>query len=435
MRGALNRWSTGVAAAAAAALALTACSSSASSDSGGSGKSSGSRGGGSSEGTLATAPGFDGKTFTVGQLTVTAGPLAAAFADSSAGVAAYVDEVNAKGGIDGKYPIKILTRDHGYDASKVVQAYQSTKGQVAAYAWLTGTPMVNATRQLLKKDNILAFIASGDGKFVYQPNLMSITIPAQTLALDGVEYMLKKNGKDQTFCALGTEGALADVAKQTLEYARANLGVKTGPAVAVPAQGDPTPQIQQLKSAGCQVVLLNALISPVASTALSTSAQLGFEPTWLGNASSWGPLLNSSPIYDYAVKHMLVVSDSAPWSDTGAAMKQLVASQQQYAPKANPGLQFVWGYNNTAPLVQVLTQAVHDGDVSRAGILKASQKLTEIDTPTQYKRAWGTPEQRKLPTQFCILVPDKTAPGGAVGQACPSDSSAAVQAYPYPKAS
>lgn len=388
----------------------------------------------STAGGLKTGPGFDGKQFTVGVITVTSGPLASSFSDSSAGIEAYAADLNARGGIAGKYPVKIVTRDHGLDPAKAVQAYQATKNDVALYAWLTGTGIVNAVLPQLKSDNILAFVASGNGKFVYEPNTLSITVPSETLQLNGVDYLMKKRGKDQTFCSLGTEGELANGVAATLEYAKAHLGAKTGPSVAVPATGDPTPQIQQLRRANCDVVLLNALIIPVASTALSTAAQLGYEPTWLGNSSSWGPVLNSGPLYDYTVKNMLVVNDGLPWSDTSAEMATVVASQQKNAPKANPGIQFLWGYNNMAILEQVLTKAVETGDVSRPGIKAASESLTTLDTPTQFDRSWGKPNERGIPDKFCLLAPDNTAAGGTKAVECGIDAAEAALTYPYPKA-
>src|SRR5688572_18535993 len=77
-------------------------------------------------GAPAAVNGFDpaAGTITVGDILALSGPIAATAKEQLVGQQTWFDEINAKGGVAGKYKIKLVTADNQYNAQKSVQAYQ-----------------------------------------------------------------------------------------------------------------------------------------------------------------------------------------------------------------------------------------------------------------------------------------------------------------------
>ena len=99
------------------------------------GRSSGSAGGGgkSTNGVLSAAPGFDPatKTITLGVLTPTSTTAKLISDPLTAGNKVFFDALNAKGGIDGKYKVKLIVKDNKYgsgDNTATATAYSQIKG-------------------------------------------------------------------------------------------------------------------------------------------------------------------------------------------------------------------------------------------------------------------------------------------------------------------
>lgn len=386
------------------------------------------------------APGFDGKKFSIGVLTITAGPMAPASAPSSAGIEAYIQALNAKGGIAGKYPVELVVRDHAYDPAKSAQSYQAIKDQVAMFTWISGTPPVRAVLPSLTKDNILAIGGTTEGSLTLEEQLIPSGTPTETLLLDGVEYLLREGGSSQKVCGAAVEGAITKTVESISAYAKDKLGVTTGPVVSIGGQdANPTPAMQQLQREGCQIVMIQGIAVPFVSNVLSTAAKLGYEPKWVGVSSTWTKSLNSGPVYDYAHKNMTIVADDLLWGDTGHGNaeneKAMMAAHDKYTPKEGTDQQFSWGYNNAAITEQILTKAVETGDVSRAGLKKAEESLTKLNYPTQFDRPWGSGDKRGIPQEYSIFRPDSSGIGAVGILKYGERSSDKVLAYQFVKSS
>ncbi len=71
-------------------------------------------GGSGAGGKLATVAGFDGKTITLGILSPLSGPVAVIGEPLTAGNQVFFKALNAKGGIGGRYKVKLDTEDTLY---------------------------------------------------------------------------------------------------------------------------------------------------------------------------------------------------------------------------------------------------------------------------------------------------------------------------------
>ncbi|HVF79966.1 MAG TPA: hypothetical protein VNA28_16860, partial [Solirubrobacteraceae bacterium] len=107
-----------------------------------------------------------------------------------------------------------------------------------------------------------------------------------------------------------------------------------------------------------------------------------------------------------ALKGALVTSFSAPWDDPDApGMRQLVADHDKYEPGAPPSIYFALAYASGKVQAEILRKAIANGDLSRAGILKAKLNLGKVDlggvspSPT-YTEKGGPPSTKTLITRI-----------------------------------
>jgi ABC-type branched-subunit amino acid transport system substrate-binding protein len=378
------------------------------------GRDDDSSGGGGGDGELATAPGFDGKTFTWGMLTVTSGPVAQGAVGSIAGTQTAVEALNARGGIAGKYPVKLVLRDTAYDPSKTVQAYNSTKADVSAYATVFGTPPIKALVPQLRTDRIISVPGSFDGTLLREQPILLTSSPYETHVVTGVEYLRSQpGGADKKVCGAGNEGAVAASVRRGLEHLRDEEGIDLGPIVEFPAAASNlTTQVQQLKRAGCEIVQIIANPVPGVSGAMSAAARLRFTPQWIGTSPNFIVQFKDSPVFDYLKEHYYIVSDTTPFGDTehgGEDMRDFMAAHERFG-KEQPQWSYSNGWNSIRALEQVFEKAVEDGDVSRDGIMKALDSLTRIDYGgLEFPWTWGPPAERRPPDRYLILRPDDEA--------------------------
>jgi ABC-type branched-subunit amino acid transport system substrate-binding protein len=155
-------------------------------------------GGGEKQGEAAASaptPGVANDTITVGTLVPLSDAVALIGKPILAGEEAYFAELNAKGGIGGKYKVKVISEDVTYaNPSTSVQKYNKIKDQIAAFAMILGTDHVNVTLPLLAEDNLLAVPSTFDAEWVREPHLISIMAPYQVQIANGIDYWWSKAG-------------------------------------------------------------------------------------------------------------------------------------------------------------------------------------------------------------------------------------------------
>src|SRR4051812_10231076 len=125
-----------------------------------------------------------------------------------------------------------------------------------------------------------------------------------------------KGKKDSTvFCSMIQDDAYGAAGQAGIDFAAKDLSftVKTTAKYAA-GNADFTPQIQQLKSANCQVVFLVSTPSDTGK-ALGKAAQLQFAPQWMGQSPSYIGALAASPLKDYLTAHFMIVSEGTEWGD------------------------------------------------------------------------------------------------------------------------
>jgi ABC-type branched-subunit amino acid transport system substrate-binding protein len=390
--------------------------------------SGGTTGGGGTK-QLTSGPGFDGTTITLGVITPQTGPAAVIGNPLTAGNQVYWDGVNAKGGVGGKYKVKLDIRDSQYTPQVAVQAYAAMKGNVAMFQQILGTAIVNAVLNNLKTDKLVAAPASLDSFWVPEQNLLPIGAPYQIQAINALSYYVDKNGKGKKVCGLFQDDPYGEAGKEGLQFGAKELGVTLGP-LATFKQGDNdfTGQLNQVK--GCDAVWLTSLPTEMAKI-LGAAAQSNFTPQWLAQSPTFVTAFTKSALAPYLAQHYLIASDNAEWGDeTVAGMKQLLADVQKYKPDQAPDGYFEFGYAQAWAVDQVLEQAVKDGDLSHDGVIKAMNSLDEVKVGGLFgDYTWGPPDKRDPPRATTMFAVDPAAPAGtkAVEKNIASDAAKAFK--------
>lgn len=334
-------------------------------------------------GDLSEGPGFDGTTIKIGIISDLSGPAAVIGNPLTNGNRVFFEALNAKGGIAGKYPVELVEVDSTYNPTTGVQVYNQIKDDVVIIGQVLGTQVTNAILESLKQDGLMASPASLDSFWIREPNLLPAGAPYQIQMINGFDYFFTEGGGDletDVVCALIQDDAYGEAGLAGLEFAAEELGfeVKT---VAKYKSGDTdySSQMNTLKGDGCTVNALVALPS-VTGAALGTAATNDYAPQWIGTSPVWINLLAKSELAPYLEANLTVVSDAPDWGDESVpGMAQMLADLEAHDPDQAPDGYFIFGYYEALSITALLEKAVELGDLSRDGVLAASNELGEVD--------------------------------------------------------
>ena len=318
---------------AVAALA-SACSSSNSSSSASAGSSTGSSA--SSSGSAVAASGSDLVIGTIGNFS---GP--SAEPEHLAGLQAWVDSVNASGGIKGRQ-VKLIVEDDQGDATKL-QA---------------------DVRQLVQVDHVLAIVSpeasgteSGWASYVQQQHVAVVGgeddtpvwftnpsfFPSSSTVLASLEmqaYAVKAAGKQSFGAVYCAEIAACKQVLPALQgYAKAfQLDMSTSAAIAVSAPSY-TAQCLAVKQAGAQALIIDASYA-AGSRFAPACAQQGYSPVYVIPSGAFdGRYLQLSQ-----VNGAYVPTTNALWFASTPAVDQFKQAMAKYQPSTAVGPNAVSGW-------------------------------------------------------------------------------------------
>ncbi len=392
------------------------------------GRSSGSASGGgnSSNGEIASAPGYDPatKTITLGVLTPTSTTAKLISDPLTAGNQVFFDALNAKGGVDGKYKVKLVVKDNKYgsgDNTATATAYAQTKGQVAAFLQVLGTDPVNSILPSLKDDNMIAGPATLDSEWYANPNLFPILAPYQVQAANGLWYYQNKmDGKGKKVCTMTSDDGYGNAGLNGAKFAASKLGITLTDSEKFSSAltgGSYDAQVQTLQQKGCDAVWLTSLPTDTIGIFNAAIAKK-FSPQWIGTSPTWINLLAQGGTADYVKNNYVVVAEGPEWGDTSSqGMKDMLAAVKEFAPKTQPNFYFSFGYMQAHAMSQILAKAASEGDLSRAGIMKGMNDVGKLTFGGMVAdEAYGAPAARKPQRESTVfkVTPDTLATNGGL---------------------
>jgi ABC-type branched-subunit amino acid transport system substrate-binding protein len=361
--------------------------------------------------------GVDGDTVTVGAITVSSGPMAAAGASVTAGNRAYFAALDDRGGLAGRYRVDVAVVDGADDAATIAERYESTRDDVVLYVQVLGFRAAGAALEPLMADDVLAATYALDFPWSRHQNLVAVGTPVTVGINNALDHHVQEQGARSSVCALVDRGDYGDAAHAAVRASAALLSLDLGPVVEVAPAADDVPPpvaaaVDEVASAGCDVVVA-ATFPGETTDALAHARSIGFAPEWFVPEPG-APVLADPALAGYATEHVRIVADGARWDrsgashvDAGAGLRDLVAARDAHAPEIGDGDPwFLQGYLQAMAVHQVLETAIDRGDLSRSGILLAANDTARLDLAGMAEPyAFGTPERRDPPRTTVLVRP------------------------------
>jgi ABC-type branched-subunit amino acid transport system substrate-binding protein len=387
---------------------------------------------------LKNVAGFDGKTISIGYLgNVAGGPFASGGKALTAGFNSVVADVNAKGGIAGKYQINNIFAETTYNPDVTVQKYTELKDKVVMMGQVYGTPNLTALLPKLPQDNIVVSPISLDAEWATNPNILPIGGAYQYMAIDLVDWANQQPAnKGKTFCAVAHTGPYGDAGMEGYNLVTKKLGLAVGPTVRIaPAETGIPAVTAQLKSGNCGVVFL-AEASGQTTGLLVSGAQAGFNPTFIGLSPSFDIKQVTNATEALYTAQFYAATDGVQWGDTAIpGMKDMLASVQKNAPQYAGDVNgaYMWGYVQAKTVVALLEKAVKNNDLSRDGMKAALASLGKVDLGGLYPEwDYGVVAKRVPSAVTNIMKVNVATPGGTTYQVKAFESPITKE-YKHPK--
>ncbi len=329
----------------------------------------------------AVVPGFDGKAITLGIIGTTTNPTWTNISKAiSAGFEARVAAINRRGGIGGKYPVKVLFRDANYDPGQTLVELGATKNQVVGYGSILGTPSTEAAVPFLRDNQLMASPASQEGRWAKEPNLLPVFNSYQIQAINGVGYFIEQ-APGSIVCSVSVATSFGDAGAEGFTFAATDLGARIGTTMTMaPTDTNPAPVLAQLARSGCNGVV--ATVTPQQLLALVVGAARGnLTFRWIALGAGFSDRIITSQTSKIFEQSCWVIGDGPVWGDpaTASLAADLLASDNRYWTE-NPDVGLTFGYTQARVWEAMLEAAVAAGDLSHAGLLKASTVVGQIDT-------------------------------------------------------
>jgi ABC-type branched-subunit amino acid transport system substrate-binding protein len=362
------------------------------------------------------APGFDGTTIRLGVLTPLQGSVAVIGKPLTTGGEVFFDWLNAeRGGIAGKYKVKLVEEDTGYDPATALTKYQKLKGDVALFEQVLGTGIVKAVLPQLDRDGIVAAPASLDADWVRQRQLLAVGAPYQVQFANGVDYYVNHaGGRGKRICFLGVANPYGDAGLDGVQSAAHSLGF-TVAAVARYNPGDTsfTAPVTQLRDASCDAVFM-ATFSSDTGRIVGEAEALRFTPRFAVQATGWSPSLASGPTGPVLARSLWVLGEGTEWGDRAVkGQAEMLERLARYRPDQPPDYYFVFGYYQAMAVAQVLEKAAQRGDFSRAGMVRAMEGVGTLRFDgLSGDYLYGPPAQRVPPRASTLFSVDPAKPLG-----------------------
>jgi ABC-type branched-subunit amino acid transport system substrate-binding protein len=305
-----------------------------------------------------------------------------------------VDEVNAKGGINGR-KLRLIAEDSQYDPKKAVLASQKMveKDKVFAMVGPMGSPTVLASQDVLFDAGVpqLFPLTAAEFTFKFDPKKpqerlkFSNLLPYVESTRAAVKYMVEWK-KTKNNCIMYQDD---EYGKNVYDgFVQQLTAMKLKPAsVTTYKRGasDFAAQAAKMKADGCDMVLMGTVIRETIGL-MAEAKKIGFAPVWLGatpvNVLEI-PALGKELVEGlYAAAGFII-----PYRDTstGAVKEWCEAYFKKFG--VEPNSQAVIGYNTIMTFAHYAKLAGKD--------LTGQKLLDALESGNEYKDIFGSP-----PTKF-----------------------------------
>ena len=335
-----------------------------------------------------TVVGVTDDTIKIGNIMPYSGP-ASAYGQIGEAMQAYVEMVNAEGGVNGRQ-IEFISYDDGYQPPRTVEQARKLveRDEVAALFATLGTPTTSAIHRYVNARKVpLLFVATGASKWGdpenypwtmgWQPDYATEAAIYAKYILDNVEdprigilYQNDDYGRDYLG---GFKEGLGDMADDLIV---AELPYEVA---------DPTVDSQVISLASEEAnVFFNITTPKFAAQAIKKADEIGWEPLHLLNnvSSSVGSVLKPAGLeasMGLITAQFLMDPTDPQWADHPEKVEWEAFMDEHYPDGDKTSTFPVQGYSEAATMIHVLEKA--GDDLSRENIMAQAASLNDFRAP------------------------------------------------------
>ncbi len=314
------------------------------------------------------------------------GPFASLVSEIVEAQVVYWEAVNDAGGIAGRQ-VETVILDSGYATDKGIENYlelaQESEEGVVMISENTGSPITAAIAEDAAEDNMLVIPLSWASLWPdpANANILEKQTTYCAESMNGVSWLKSKveaDGKEAKLAIIsrpgeygadGAAGAVIAAELLDIEVVYSGIGEVAG--------DDRTAVIAQLVASGATMVWTTLTPGELADVFGNAVAQ-GFEADWSGNGPSFSyPALLSSDLAPLFDQYYWQSGYAVPWNGNDSeGMKTLVAAMVERRPDAVLSDSYITGWIEGIMVETILLQAAENGDMTRAGVVAASQQVS-----------------------------------------------------------
>ena len=322
----------------------------------------------------------------IGQHTDLSGPAASYGVHVSNAMRLYFDRINGDGGIHGR-KLRLIVEDHQYQVPRAVQAANKliNRDKIFLMAGALGTPMNNAVFPDQFKagvPNLAPLTAARSMAEPFHPLKFQTFSSYYDHTRAGIKYLVAKNSRKK-LCTLYQD---TDFGKEILEAVQDQAKAMNMPVVETatntPIATDFTAQISKLRTAGCDLVAMGAIVRD-AIVPYATARKMGWtDVDFVSQSASFDQIVASAP--GGSTEGLYVGAGTVmPYRDT--ASPQVAAWWDAYKAKYNsdPNIGSVYGHNIADLIVTALDRAGKD--------LTTEKFLKALEGISGYRDIFGGP--------------------------------------------
>ena len=296
---------------------------------------------------MAQTRGVSATEIILGMHTDLSGPAATYGVSSSNAVKMRFDELNEKGGVQGR-KIKLIVEDTQYQVPRAVQAGAKLINRDNIFAMVAplGTPMNNALFKDQFEANVPNLFPLSAARSMYEPfNKLKFYGAASYVdqVRAGINYFVTKKGK-KAVCAMYQDTDFGKEVMDGIQMQVEKMKIKLAETTThKPTDQDFTAQITRLKAAGCDLVVLGTIVRD-SIVPYATARKIGWtEVDFLGSAATYDLFVAAAQGGVTEGLYAMGLTDM-PYRDTLSPMAQAWFDRYKDKYKADPNIGAVYGH-------------------------------------------------------------------------------------------
>lgn len=353
-------------------------------------------------------PGITKSTITLGYLTDLSGPASASGKIDLHGSQLYIDQLNKDGGVCGR-KINLTTQDDQYDPQKALSLYTQSQPTVLGYVSTLGTPALSALSGRFQSDQVLTTTLGWNYTNLKNPDFIVAPSTSDMDMVAGIGYLNEQGlvHKGDTIGEIYMQG-LGVPQVPGVDYAAKQLELKVLKDEVAPTTTDVSSQVQQFKTAGAKLIVVEGLPTQTASAA-TAATNAGLNVPILTGPAGFTTQLMSTAAASALAAHLYQVLGWSPFSADNPAVADVRKAYQADPGGVHAADGIVLGWTLAKIYTDIIAKSC--SNLTRAGLIKAYRaqsdlKVTGLMGDMDFTNVGQSPART-----FNIVRVDETTPG------------------------